>query len=202
MTHRSQQGFTLLELVVATAIFAIMSAMVYTTLAGVRTNLQFSQQAESSMRELHYAMRRIALDVTQLQPRPVRDELGDVSGAIQTGGGQAAIELSVGGWRNPLQAPRGSIQRVAYIVDGDILARLHWPVLDRTLGTEPLRVDLLTGVINIEVRFLDQTGEWSEQWPPANSGATPGARLRPRAVEIVIEHDEWGVINRIVEIAG
>ena len=202
MKHRLQHGFTLLELVVATAVFAIMSAMVYSTLAGVRTSLEFSEQAENSMRELHYAMRRVAMDVAQLQPRPVRDALGDWSGVVDTGTGQAAIELSVGGWRNPLATPRGTIQRVAYIVDGDVLTRLHWPVLDRTLATEPLRVDLLTGVLNVEVRFLHSNGEWSEQWPPVTGGQTANERQRPRAIEIVIEHEEWGVINRIVEISG
>ena len=202
MKHRCQNGFTLLELVVATAVFAIMAGMVYSTLAGVRTNLEMSEQAENSMRELHYAMRRVAMDVAQLQPRAVRDELGDWSGAVDTGSGQAAIELSVGGWRNPLAAPRGTIQRVAYIVDGDVLTRLHWPVLDRTLATEPLRIDLLTGVVNVEISFLHANGEWSEQWPPLTGTQASSERQRPRAVEIVIEHEEWGVINRIIEISG
>lgn len=202
MKRAQQRGFTLLELVVATAVFAIMSAMVYSTLAGVRTSLSFSEESESAMRELHYAMRRIAMDVSQLQPRPVRDELGDWSGAVAAGNGTAALELSVGGWRNPLASPRGTIQRVAYTLDGDVLTRLHWPVLDRTLATEPLRIDLLTGVVNVEISFLHENGEWSEQWPPLSGGGAADVRQRPRAVEIVIEHEQWGLINRIVEIAG
>ena len=201
MNAARQPGFTLLELVVATAVFAVMATMVYATLATVRTQLQISEETEASMRELHYAMRRVAADVAQLQPRPVRDELGDWSNAIDSTSTAGAIEMSIGGWRNPLGMPRGTIQRVAYIVDGDILARLHWPVLDRTLATEPLRVDLLSGVYNIQLRFLSRNGEWSEQWPPLNLG-NADARARPRAVEIVIEHEEWGLVNRVVEIAG
>ncbi len=199
-----QRGFTLLELIVATAIFAIMASMVYGTLAGVRTQLQASEETETSMRELHYAMRRIAADVAQLQPRPVRDELGDWAGAVDTGSAEGAVELSVGGWRNPAGSPRGSIQRVAYVVDDDVLVRLHWPVLDRTLSSEPLRVDMLSGVIAIGLRFLDQGNEWTEQWPPVTVGGSGAGnrRARPRAVEITIEHEQWGVVNRIVEIAG
>lgn len=199
MNPPKQRGFTLLELVVATAIFAVMSTMIYATLATVRTQLQASEQAESSMRELHYALRRIAADISQLQPRPVRDELGDQSNAIDSGSTAGAIEMSVGGWRNPLGLPRGTIQRVAYVIDGDMLVRLHWPVLDRTLASEPLRTNLISGVFNIQIRFLDRSGEWSEQWPPLGGA---DSRRRPRAVEVVIEHEEWGLVNRIVEIAG
>lgn len=194
-------GFTLIELVVATAIFAIMSAMVYGALDSVRQQRVFSEEAAVDLRELHYAMRRIALDAAQIQPRPVRDELGDQGSAVRTATGDAAIELSVGGWRNPMSQPRGTIQRVAYLVDGDTLVRLHWPVLDRTLASEPLRIELLSGVVAIQVRFLDESGEWTEQWPPlSTAGSSP--RARPRALEIIIEHEDWGVLNRIVEVAG
>ncbi|MBT8143219.1 MAG: type II secretion system minor pseudopilin GspJ [Gammaproteobacteria bacterium] len=200
---KRQAGFTLLELIVATAIFAIMSAMVYGTLAGVGRQLEASEQAAGSMRELHYALRRVAMDVAQLQPRPVRDDLGDLAGAIDTSSAAGAIELSVGGWRNPLRNPRGTTQRVAYVIDDDVLTRLHWPVLDRTLATEPLRIDLLSGVYDIQLRFLDRNGEWTEQWPPLSQGGdVDSSRRRPRAVEIMIEHEQWGIITRVIEIAG
>lgn len=195
------RGFTLIELVVATAIFAIMSVMVYGALSSVRQQRVAAEEAEGQLRELHYAMRRIALDAAQIQPRPVRDELGDHSGAVRAATGNAALELSVGGWRNPMNMPRSTIQRVAYLIDGDTLVRLHWPVLDRTLATEPLRIELLNGVVNIQVRFLDPSGEWTEQWPPLNAAAS-SPRDRPRAIEIIIEHETWGVLNRIIEVAG
>lgn len=199
---RRHSGFTLVELVVATAIFFIMSAMLYVMLNGVRQQLVFSEEAGDALRELHYAMRRMALDISQLQPRPIRDEVGSGwQNAISAGSGNNSIEFSIGGWRNPMLLPRGSIQRVAYVVDGDTLARLHWPVLDRTLATEPLRTDLLAGISNLQVRFLDRNGEWSEQWPPLGN-EQDGARLRPRAVEVYLEHEQWGEITRVIEITG
>lgn len=197
-----QSGFTLIELLVATAIFAIMSVMLFAMLDGVRGQLVHSEEAANSLRELHYALRRIAMDVSQLQPRPIRDEVSDGwKDAVSANSGNNAIEFSVGGWRNPMNQPRGSTQRVAYLVDGEVLTRLHWPVLDRTLSTEPLRTDMLTGIRDIRVRFLDQTGEWSEQWPPRGTG-TVDQRARPRAIEIFVEHEEWGEVTRIIEIAG
>ncbi len=199
--NRRQRGFTFIELIVAIAIFAIMSAMLYSMLGAVRGQLIHSREAADELRELHYAMRRIALDISQLQPRPIRDEIGSGwQDAVSTGNGLNAIELSIGGWRNPVGLPRGTIQRVAYTLDGDVLARLHWQVLDRTLSNEPLRIDLLSGIRDLRVRFLDRSGEWGEQWPPLGAGGDP--RARPRAIEIFIEHENWGELTRIIEIAG
>ena len=200
--RRRQAGFTLVELLVASAIFAIMSIMLFAMLDGVRRQLGYSEEASNSLRELHYALRRIAMDVSQIQPRPIRDELGSgFQDAVSVNSGTNAIEFSVGGWRNPMALPRGNIERVAYLVDGDVLARLHWPVLDRTLSTEALRTDLLTGIREIRVRFLDETGEWSEQWPP-QTGEPSDQRARPRAIEIFIDHEQWGELTRIIEISG
>ena len=100
-----------------------------------------------------------------------------------------------------MMLPRGSIQRVAYLVDGDVLTRLHWPVVDRTLSTEPLRTDLLGGIRDIRVRFLTLAGEWTEQWPPLG-GSAPDQRARPRAIEIFVDHEEWGEVMRIIEVSG
>ena len=201
MSVRKDTGFTLIELLVANAIFVIMSVMLFAMLDGVRRQLVFSEEAGNSLRELHYVMRRIAMDISQLQPRPIRDEVGSGwQNAVNASGGTNTIEISVGGWRNPMNLPRSSVQRVAYVVDGDVLARLHWPVLDRTLSTEPVRTDLLTGIIDIRVQFLNETGEWSEQWPPL--GGQQNQRSRPRAIEILLDHEQWGELTRIIEISG
>lgn len=199
--QKDQGGFTLIELLVASAIMAIMSVMLFGTLDGVRGQLVHSEEAGNSLRELHYALRRIAMDVSQIQPRPIRDELGSGwQDAVSANGGNNAIEFSVGGWRNPMALPRGTVQRIAYLVDGDVLTRLSWPVLDRTLSTEPFRTDLLTGISDIRIRFLNEAGEWGEQWPLNDN--QPDQRARPRAIEIFIEHEQWGEITRIIEISG
>lgn len=195
---------TLLELIVAVAIFAIMSAMLYGGLQAVTTQLQAGREAEASLRQLQYAMRRISIDMAQLNPRPVRDALGDnLTPAIVSGGGEFALEFTTGGWRNPLRQPRSTLQRVAYSIDGDKLVRLHWPVLDRVLASEPLRLDLVENVGQMRVRFMDQQGEWHEQWPPLSAAPAQGdpGRERPRAVDIELELDEWGVVRRVIEVA-
>ncbi len=69
--QEKQAGFTLIELMVASAVFAIMSVMIFSMLDGIRGQLVHTEEASDSLRELHYALRRIALDISQLQPRPI-----------------------------------------------------------------------------------------------------------------------------------
>jgi type II secretion system protein J len=80
--------------------------------------------------------------------------------------------------------------------------RDHWGALDRTLSVEPTRTRLLAGVRSVRFRFLTPQRSWVERWP-VNEGL-PGAddRLRPAAVEVIIELEDWGEIRRLIEVAG
>ena len=82
--------------------------------------------------------------------------------------------------------------RVAYNWEEDKLVRLHWPVMDRTLSTPPVRAELLDGVDNVEVRFLDTSGEWHLDWPPLQMNGPQRLVARPRAVEFAIELKDFG----------
>jgi general secretion pathway protein J len=89
---------------------------------------------------------------------------------------------------------------VGYRVEDGILIRSYWPVVDRLLEEEPVETELLDGVSEFRIRFLDANGEWAEQWPAQETAAVP--RLLPRAVEIVLELDDWGQLIRLIEVAG
>ncbi len=199
------RGFTLLELLVAIAVFAVMSAIAY---GGITTATDAQARVSKSterLREIQSAVRRLTADLYQIQPRPVRDVIGDDQlAAVQSGGGaEYALELTTGGWSNPLGAPRSTLQRVAYgIVDGKLI-RYHWLSLDRTLATDPLTTELVTGVLDMRVRFMDGAREWYDDWPQQSTDEpAAGLRLRPLAVEFSIELEDKGIITRLVEIGG
>jgi general secretion pathway protein J len=150
-------------------------------------------------------MRTVVQDLVQLQPRPTRDELGAASqpALLASPNAQFALEFSRGGWSNPGAFTRGTVLRVAYSFEQDKLVRLRWPVMDRTVSTPPLRTELLTRVENMEIRFLDQSGEWQLDWPPLQISQDPqGLIARPRAVELTIELEDFGRVSRLVETSG
>jgi len=199
---RLQVGFTLLEVLVAMAIFSIVAYMAYGGFAAVLKQQQIVDASSARLRSVQFAVRQLANDFAQLQPRPIREELGEGwRGALVAGGRELqAAELTRAGWPNPLARSRPTLQRVAYRVEEGTLIRSYWPVLDRLLEEEPVETELVDGVTELRFRFLDAGGEWIEQWPAPDAGDDP--RLIPRAVEISLELDDWGEIVRIVEVAG
>ncbi len=197
-----QEGFTLLELLVAMAIFAIIGAL---AMGGLNTVLGQREAAAGQLARLHQVqrtMRILTTDFSQLAPRVVRDALGTAEGAlIAPCGVEAAVCLSRDGWRNPFaQLARGTLQRVQYrIADGQLL-REYWGVMDRTLADEPHREVLVDGVEHFEIAYVDPSGngEWVTQWPPLQQ--QNASSTLPLAVRLTLTLADWGEIVRLVEV--
>lgn len=203
MKRGHAHGFTLIELLVAMAIVAIIGVMALTGLSTVIDQQTAARERSERWREVQFAMRMIVQDLVQIHPRPTRGETGDsfLPAVLAGPNQQYALELSRGGWSNPAGFARGDVLRVAYEWEDDLLVRYHWPVMDRTLATPPIRAEMLEGVDNVEIRFLDSSGEWHQQWPPIGAGGA-GLTARPRAIEFALELDDLGRVWRLVETSS
>ncbi len=197
------RGFTLIELLVAVAIFAILAAFAYGTLGRTLESAEFLTERTDRLEAIQRTMRFLANDFRQLAPRPVREQLGDVvAPALLTDAtSEYAVQLTHGGWSNPAGLPRGTLQRVAWRLQDGELARFHWTVLDRTMDNEPSARLLLDGVESIAFRYLQDDGEWTDEWPPRDRPGPLGFSMRPRAVEIVLSTETEGVLTRLIEVA-
>jgi general secretion pathway protein J len=203
MRTRQQSAFTLIEVLVALAVFGIMSMLAYLSLGQTLSNAEMLTDRMERLQAVQRSVRYLSSDLMQTSPRPVRLELGDnFSPALQTTlGSEFALELTHGGWGNPAGLPRGTQQRTAYRLEDDELVRYHWTTLDRAFGNEPVATILLDEVESLLFRFLDATGEWSNTWPPQNAQGSNSLRSRPRAVEILLTLSDQGEITRVVEVA-
>lgn len=204
MSERSARGFTLIEVLVALAIFGMLAAIAYGTLGQTLSNAEVLTERMQRLQSLQRTMRYLSEDFMQLSPRPVRDDLGEnLRPALHTDlESDFAVELTHGGWSNPAALPRGTQQRVAYRLEENELVRYHWTVLDRTLGNEPVGRALLDEVDSIVFRFMQDNGDWTEQWPPENRPGILGLQQRPRAVEIVLTLTDATEIRRLLEVAS
>ena len=198
------RGFTLLELLVALAVFSIMSIAAYSGLRNVLFTRAAVEAQSQRLAAVQLAVYRLEQDIEQAMPRSIRDEYGDPQAALL--GDELSddrLALTRAGWDNPLGQPRANVQRVAYRLREGRLWRLHWPVLDRGGRIEPRETLLLDQVRAFKVRFLDRN-EWRNDWPPpANAETDPKIPdPMPRAVEISLTLEDWGEITRLLPLPG
>ncbi len=200
------RGFTLMELLVALAVFAIMATAAYSGLSNVLLTRAAVEQQNRRLATVQLAAFRLEQDIQQAAPRGVRDEYGDPQPALRGGGLlDDALILTRAGWDNPLRQPRATLQRVAYRLREGRLWRLHWDVLDRGGPLAPRETLLLDQVREFRVRFLDQAGEWRSEWPLPidNTDDRPSdPNAPPRAVEMTLTLEDWGAITRLFPLPG
>lgn len=180
------RGFTLLELLIAMAIFAIMAGMAYGGLKTVIDTRLATQVKAARLRQLQQALYLLNEDLQQAVQRPVRDELGGGEEALRGGNGQemlsltrAVPELGPGGEANRLR-------RVSYRFESGKLYRLVWNSLDRTQQSRPLRKRILDADA-MQIRFFG--GDWTTSWPVSGQAL-------PNAVEVVFGLSGMGEIRR------
>lgn len=202
-----RRGFTLLEMLIALGVFAVIGVMSSQILSGIIDLSDTVRNRSDQLAELQRAMFIISRDVEQMTRRPVRDGFGDSTAAIIIG--EPLIEFTRRGWQNPLRAPRSELQRVAYTVTDGHLVRQFWPLLDRGPDTEPIDQVLLRGVTNVEfLAHAASTGardglarrtQEFRYWPVAVNADDDGNALA--AIEMQLDHVVYGQLGRLWPVA-
>jgi general secretion pathway protein J len=182
---RRERGFTLVEMLIAIAIFGVVAAIAHRTLdAALVTRARVTDEYRQ-WREVVRAMASIQRDIEALEPRPVRLATGEVAPALvglaardraNERSIQPALALTRAG--EPGASGRAlAPRRVAYRVRENALELLTWPALDQSSGGVPDVVVVANGIAALALRYRDVAGRWEEAWPP-----TPVSGWKPLAV--------------------
>ena len=197
--RRSSSGFTLLEILVAVAIFAIFSAMAYGGLTQLLSNRERIDAERVFWREFSLAFYRMEQDFLYARNRPIRNLSGGLQIPFEGKGTMfrlASDPRNVEFTRGGVELPNGTdLQRVGYAFEGDKVLRETWAVLDRGPASEPVRTALLENVSEFTITFYHQ-GEWIPQWPPIGQQAGLNVPLLPRAVQVTVTLKDRGEFKR------
>lgn len=192
-------GFTLVELVIAIGLFAVLATLAYGGLRQVLNSQEYTAEKAARLARLQLVYRLLEQDLEQVAGRGIRNEYGDRVQALLAGADpDRELEFTRGGRRNPGGLLRSSLQRVAYDVREGRLIREVWDMLDRSQESEPREQELLDHVNGVALRFLDEQDTWHEIWPPQEPVPEQGQEqevVLPRAIEFTLELEDWGKLT-------
>ena len=195
---KAQRAFTLVELLVALAIFALLSAFAYRGLAVLLDSREALDRDARKWRDLALFVGRFERDVQAALDRPAVGPSGTAGSAVTSvldlGGATArGLALTRGGatlYANELSAP----QRVGYRLLEGRVDRLAWPGVDSGPRDAAAATPVLQDVRALAFRFLDRSREWRSDW------AAPAMPGLPLAVEMTLELASGERIVRVVDI--
>ena len=196
------RGFTLLELLAAIAVFAVLSALSFRGLSSVLESEARLQVDSRQWGDLSVSFAQLGEDLAMSVERPVRGAdarrlpalllSDDPRTSALTDGAQIVLTRLGPGMGSTAQ---GVPRRVGYRWRDDKLEYLVWPSPDAAPGTTPEAYTLLERVAGVRWQALDGQGRWLDAWPSAQA-----QEVLPRAIAVRITLASGEELVRIVAL--
>lgn len=197
---QAARGFTLIEVLVAIAIFASISVGAYQVLNQVQRSNELSLERSERLKTLQRALVFMDNDFRQMALRQSRTNGEDPSPLLIQWQDYLLDSDSKGlmfvraGWHNPQQQfPRGEVSKVGYRIKDQQLERIWWRYVDTPVAQQGIVMPLLDEVESFEVRFYDGR-EWQSNWQTNYA--------LPQAVAVSLVLADYGKIERIYLTSG
>ena len=180
------RGFSLVEMLVAVAVLAVLASVSFRGLNSV-LDAETGVAAETRRwNELAIVTSHLGHDLSLAVARPLRDSAGSVRPALSVRQAPGAAGVDAGAQLALTRlgdaegaSATGELRRVAWRLREGTLEYLVWPSVDAATGALPTVSAVLENVANLQVRALGDDGLWYGVWPASGRGEGP-----PRAVEV------------------
>ena len=204
-----QQGFTLIEMLVAVSLLALLGLASALALNSALRSQTIMGTKQDALEQLQRSQRLLSRDLEQLLLRPSRDMSGNVLALELIALPQAddsndglILQFFKSGRRvlNPTSA-NSRLEHVRYRIEAGQLLRETTPLLDPSGSTPWHSAALLEGLTQLQLRFFYRQ-QWLSQWPPLNLAEGAGSGLLPAAIEIRWQTEQYAEVTQLVLIPG
>jgi len=154
---RRQPGFTLLEVLVALAIMAMLALTGYRALAGMLDAERQIATERDRWRDLDLFFARFDYDMGHALARPYALGGTTFPGVFLRDEALAYVRATPG------EAP----QRIGYRLRDGTIELLYWPGLDAAAASAPVAYPVVMDVASWQLRLANREGIWLEQWGEA-----------------------------------
>jgi len=207
---RRDGGFTLLEVMVAMALLAMLGLAAALALnSGMRSQRVVSDSIDALQR-LQLTQQLMRRDLEQIVVRRGRGEQGDFRAQVleaHAGAGDDPQGVILDFYKTgrrilSRQSPGAILEHVRYRFRDGRLMRESSPLLDTPVGTRWHSVTLMEALAGVEVRFF-HNGHWVDQWPPVRTTAVGETLMElPAALELSLETERYGPVAQVVLLPG
>ncbi|MDD4962642.1 MAG: type II secretion system minor pseudopilin GspJ [Gallionella sp.] len=195
MFKHPTRGFTLLEVLVALAIFALVSVMAFRGLTMMLDTRERVTQQGQKWQDLSRLYVRLQQDLSRVVNRPIRNSWGTEVAALvgepnPVGDDDALLSFTRMGLAGQTGRLQG-LQRFGYRLRGNKVEMLSWTSLDQAPRVRPMVDEVLSGAASLKANYLDMTGTWHDRWPMTNQQPVPPVAVKLNLVLLTGEHIEW-----------
>ena len=193
------RAFTLLEMIVAIGIFAVLAIVSYGSLNRFLDNRDVLQAEMTLMKDLQLAFSLLEQDMHFMSERIVRDEYGDPEPLLIVNSIDLAGELLrfTTARRNVFLPGVSTLQRTSYRWESGDFVRVNWLVLDRDQDAVESKQLLLSDVDSVRVNVLSSDEDTTETLSTWDS-----AEKLPDGVEWQVQMADGKQYRRVFDIKG
>lgn len=189
-TAARQRGLTLIELLIALAIFALIGTLTWRASSQLLLSKEGLEREHERWREIERALLIVENTLLQTAAPSTIQGYGNRAPALiwHTDGGQNRLEvLSL--------AARAAPRRSYFVLQGDTLYWQRHPERFTHRLPPPESDPLLAGVRSVRWRFWHSLLGWQDRWPPEQSEKQLLPTL-PDAIRIELELTDLGTLTR------
>ena len=183
--HNSERGFTLIEILLAVALIAVIASLVFGSLSTTLNAIDVARGIAASEQVVRTTMRLMADELSMGVSLQVMPWMG-INAQQESQPADTVVFLTMGQFRGAESERDTEIVRIVYTREGDKLLRLVRRNLYGLSDDSLEQLELVRKVKAFNVRYYDAKNNlWADEWDGRARSKPPGALL----IELTLQQD-------------